>query len=73
MFVANANVENIDTDVRISVGVALIVPALTHVIGAWGWSGVVPLATGAFRFCPAYRPLGFNTCKRNSRQCCKNQ
>ena len=30
--------------------------------GLWGWLGVVPLATGLFRFCPAYTLLGINTC-----------
>jgi hypothetical protein len=29
---------------------------------AWAWIGVLPLATGVFRFCPAYRLLGMNTC-----------
>jgi hypothetical protein len=62
-----ANVGTIDRAARILIGVALIVLALTHVIGAWGWIGVVPLATGAFRFCPAYRLFGFNTCQRGSR------
>jgi CRP/FNR family transcriptional regulator, anaerobic regulatory protein len=27
-----------------------------------GWVGVVPLLTGLFGFCPAYKLLGFNTC-----------
>ena len=31
-------------------------------IGAWGWLGVIPLATGLFRFCPAYLPFGLSTC-----------
>ncbi|MGM0637634.1 MAG: YgaP family membrane protein, partial [Pseudomonadota bacterium] len=31
--------------------------------GVWGWIGVVPLATGIFNFCPAYKLLGMNTCK----------
>jgi len=28
----------------------------------WAWIGVVPLATGVFRICPAYSLLGMNTC-----------
>ena len=32
--------------------------AWVGVIGAWGWIGVVPLATGIFRVCPAYLPFG---------------
>jgi len=31
-------------------------------VGWWGWLGVVPLATGLFRFCPMYRLLGMSTC-----------
>lgn len=28
----------------------------------WAWVGVVPLATGVFKLCPAYSLLGLNTC-----------
>ena len=58
-----ANVGGIDRGVRIVVGIALIAGAVTGVIGAWGWLGVIPLATGVFRFCPAYLPFGLRTCK----------
>jgi O-antigen ligase len=56
------NVGSTDRLARIGVGALLIVLALTGVIGAWGWIGVVPLATGFLRFCPAYRLIGVNTC-----------
>ncbi|HAO33762.1 MAG TPA: DUF2892 domain-containing protein [Candidatus Competibacter sp.] len=59
------NVGSPDRIVRIVVGAALILMALTGAIGAWGWIGVVPLLTGIFRFCPAYSLLGMNTCKLN--------
>lgn len=58
-----SNVGGIDKWLRILVGAVLILLALTGTIGAWGWIGVVPLATGIFNFCPAYRLLGMNTCK----------
>jgi hypothetical protein len=29
---------------------------------AWGWLGLVVLATGLFSFCGAYALLGMNTC-----------
>ena len=61
----NANVGTIDRALRIVIGLALIAGALTGMIGAWGWVGVVPLATGLFRFCPAYRLLGLSSCSRN--------
>ncbi len=58
-----ANVGSIDRSIRILLGVTLIGLALFGVIGAWGWLGVIPLATGLFRFCPAYLPFGLRTCR----------
>jgi hypothetical protein len=58
----NSNVGNIDRAIRILLGLGLIVATLAGAIGAWGWLGVIPLATGIFRFCPAYLPFGFRTC-----------
>ena len=57
-----ANVGTIDRVLRILVGLALIALAATHTIGAWGYVGLVPLATGLFRFCPLYSLLGIRTC-----------
>ena len=56
------NVGGMDRVLRIVVGLGLIVLALMGTIGWWGWIGIVPLATGLFRFCPAYTLLGMNTC-----------
>nr|WP_298251197.1 DUF2892 domain-containing protein [uncultured Halomonas sp.] len=58
-----SNVGGIDKGLRIVVGALLILLALTGTIGVWGWIGVVPLATGLFNFCPAYKLLGVSTCK----------
>jgi O-antigen ligase len=58
------NMGSIDRIVRFVVGALLIVLALTGTIGAWGWIGIVPLATAALNFCPAYTLLGINTCGR---------
>ncbi|WP_439612370.1 YgaP family membrane protein [Reyranella sp.] len=33
---------------------------------AWGWIGLVPLATAALGWCPPYSLLGINTCSRKS-------
>jgi hypothetical protein len=57
-----ANVGTIDRVLRILVGLALIALAATHTIGAWGYVGLIPLATGLFRFCPLYSLLGIRTC-----------
>jgi len=62
-----ANVGTIDRAARIVIGLALIAGALSGMIGAWGWIGVVPLATGVFRFCPAYRLIGLNTCSNQQK------
>ena len=59
-----ANVGTVDRALRIAAGLALITATLMGWIGMWGWIGVVPLATGVFRFCPAYMPFGASSCKR---------
>ena len=59
-----ANVGTVDRAIRIALGLALIAATLTGWIGAWGWLGVIPIATGVFRFCPAYLPFGLSSCKR---------
>ena len=57
-----ANVGGIDRILRIVAGFALIALAATGVVGAWGYLGVIVLATGVFSFCGAYTLLGINTC-----------
>jgi len=56
-----ANVGTLDRVVRIVAGSALIAWAL---MGGpvWAWIGVLPLATGLFKICPAYSLLGINSC-----------
>ena len=56
------NVGRIDRALRISVGLVLVGLAASNVVGVWGWIGVVPLATGLFKFCPLYPILGINSC-----------
>lgn len=58
------NIGTPDRIARFAIGALLIVLALTGVIGAWGWIGILPIATAAINFCPAYRLLGVNTCAR---------
>ena len=57
-----ANVGGIDRILRVVAGLVLIALTLAGTIGAWGWIGVVPLATGLFKICPAYSLIGVNTC-----------
>jgi len=57
------NVGGMDRMLRIVLGLVLIALAATGTIGAWGWIGLVPIATAALGFCPLYTVLGFSTCK----------
>jgi hypothetical protein len=56
------NVGGIDRVARVAVGALLVILALAGTIGAWGYLGLIPLATGLFRVCPAYSLLGIKTC-----------
>lgn len=58
------NIGMVDRALRIIVGIALIALAATNTIGAWGWVGVVPLATGLISSCMLYTLLGINTTKK---------
>ena len=59
------NVGGIDRTLRIVIGALLVVLVIIGVIGNWGWIGLLPIATGVFRFCPAYPLLGIKTCKKD--------
>ena len=58
-----ANIGTADRIIRLVLGLALIALVLTGTIGAWGWIGVVPLATAFLKICPAYSLLGIRTCR----------
>jgi hypothetical protein len=57
------NVGGIDRLIRYGLGMTLIAMTLTGFIGAWGWVGLVPLATAVFGSCALYSLLGMRTCK----------
>jgi hypothetical protein len=61
-----ANVGGADRIVRIVVGIALL--SLFFLLEGnarwWGLVGVVLLATGLLRWCPAYLPFGIKTCRK---------
>jgi len=57
------NIGNIERLVRITAGLILMGLAATDRVGAWGWLGLVPVATGLTGWCPPYSLLGINTCK----------
>jgi hypothetical protein len=56
------NVGGIDRVLRILVGLALISLVFIGPKVIWGWVGVVQLLTCIFKFCPAYKLIGVNTC-----------
>ena len=56
------NVGTIDRVVRIIMGLVIIGLGV-YFNSLWGALGLVPLATGTFRVCPAYMPFGLSTCK----------
>ena len=58
------NVGMIDRILRALAGIALIAWALAGG-PVWAWIGVVPLATAAMSWCPAYSLLGIKTCPAN--------
>jgi hypothetical protein len=61
------NIGTIDRVLRIAAGLLLIGLALAGKIGVWGYLGIVPLATGILRVCPAYKLVGIDTCSRAGR------
>ena len=56
------NVHNIERVIRIIVGLGLISLVFVGPQALWGWTGVVPTATGILGWCPPYSLLGINTC-----------
>jgi hypothetical protein len=56
------NVGGIDRVLRIVVGLVLVGLATSNEVGVWGWIGIIPFATGLFKFCPLYPMLGINSC-----------
>ncbi len=62
-----SNVGGMDRILRIVLGLVLIGLTLTGGVGAWGWLGLVPLATGAIGWCPPYAIFGWNTCSTKTK------
>jgi hypothetical protein len=61
-----ANIGNIERILRIVIGLALVVLTVMGTLPAWGYIGVVPLATGLMGWCPPYAIFGISTCKTKS-------
>ena len=59
------NEGTIDRALRIILGLVLLALVFVGPQTAWGWIGIVPLATGLIGWCPLYTLLGLNTCPMN--------
>jgi hypothetical protein len=62
------NVGGIDRALRVTAGIAALLFAVLSDSDMrwWGLAGLVPLATGMLRWCPAYPLLGLNSCPTKS-------
>jgi hypothetical protein len=58
----SCNVGGVDRGLRIVAGLVILALGVAGPLGWWGLVGLVPLATGVLRFCPAYSILGLRTC-----------
>ncbi len=58
------NVGNVDRALRIIAGLTLVGLAGFGVIGAWGYLGVILIATGMIAICPLYTLFGVRTTSR---------
>jgi hypothetical protein len=56
------NVGKTDRILRVVAGLAIIGTGVA-MQSWWGAIGIVPLATAAMGWCPAYIPFGFSSCK----------
>jgi hypothetical protein len=56
------NVGGLDRIIRLGAGLAIL--GAGYYFKSWlGLIGLLPILTGTFRFCPAYLPFGFSSCK----------
>ena len=57
------NEGTLDRTIRIVLGLSMISLVYLGPKTAWGWIGILPLATGLIGFCGLYSVLGLNTCR----------
>lgn len=56
------NVCGIDRALRIIIGLGLLGLVFIGPQTAWGWLGLIPLATGLVGWCPLYNLFGMKPC-----------
>ncbi|PXX89109.1 DUF2892 domain-containing protein [Marinobacter vulgaris] len=58
------NMGSADRVIRAIVGIVLLALVFIGPQTAWGWIGIIPLATALMGNCPAYSLIGIKTCKK---------
>jgi len=61
LFVVNTH--PLERALRVLVGVGLVSLVFFGPKTAWGYIGLIPIATGLSGMCPLYSILGFSTCR----------
>ncbi len=56
------NEGRMDRILRVVLGLGLLSLVFIGPQTAWGYVGIIPLATGVVGFCPLYKVFGLNTC-----------
>ncbi len=56
------NEHSLDRLVRVAIGLIALSLVFVGPHTAWGWLGLIPLATGTLGTCPLYTLLGISTC-----------
>ena len=56
------NEGTLDRALRVVLGLVLVSLVFVGPQTAWGWVGLIPLATGLVGYCPLYAILGLSTC-----------
>ena len=62
-----SNVGPLDRALRVALGIALLSLTIVGPETAWGYVGLIPLATGLMGTCALYSLLGINTRPRRFR------
>ena len=57
-----ANAGTVDRAMRVIFGLMIVSLVFVGPQTAWGWLGLIPIATGFVGWCPLYAALGMNTC-----------
>ena len=60
------NEGQMDRALRVAVGIVMVGLTAAGGMEAWGWIGLVPLATGVAGWCPLYRLIGVDSLPRRS-------